>query len=94
MIDADITCNQAASRFETTVDGVLCVLDYRFAGGVLTIDHVGVPNAVSGRGIAARLTAAALDAARAAGWRVVPHCSYAAAYIRRHPRYRDLVESG
>ena len=91
-MDTGILCNKTASRFETTVDGVLCVLDYRLADGVFTIDHVGVPDAVAGRGIAGRLTAAALDAARSAGWRVVPHCAYAAAYIRRHPQYRDLVE--
>lgn len=91
-MDPDITCNKAASRFETMVDGALCVLDYRLAGGVLAIEHVRVPDAVSGRGIAARLTAVALDAARAAGWRVTPHCSYAAAYIKRHPQYRDLIE--
>ena len=33
----------------------------------------------------------ALDASRAHGYQVVPLCPFVAAYIRRHPAYRDLV---
>ncbi len=83
--------NDAGSRFEATVDGELCMLAYRLQGGVLAIDHVIVPAVVGGRGIAADLTRTALDAARANGWRVVPNCSYAAAWIQRHPEYQDLL---
>jgi predicted GNAT family acetyltransferase len=43
-----------------------------------------VPAPIGGRGIAAELTRAALETAEAAGWTVVPVCSYAAAYMRRH----------
>ncbi|SAI33568.1 Uncharacterised protein [Bordetella ansorpii] len=87
----DITHNAAASRFECTVDGHLCVLDYQLDDGVMTITHTGVPPAVGGRGIAAGLTRVALDAAREQHWRVRPLCSYAAVYVRRHPEYADLV---
>lgn len=83
--------NDSESRFEAIVDGCLCVLAYRLHDGVLGIDHVIVPDAVGGRGIAADLTRAALDAARANGWRVVPNCTYAAAWIERHPHYKDLL---
>ncbi|HEY0178877.1 MAG TPA: GNAT family N-acetyltransferase [Dokdonella sp.] len=89
-----ITRNDAARRFETSVDGALCVLEYRLHDGVLAIVHTGVPDAVGGRGIAAALTKAALDAARAEGWRVRPQCSYAAVYLTRHPEYADLVDRG
>lgn len=83
--------NAAANRFETVVEGHRCVLEYRLDGDVLAIDHVFVPEAVGGRGIAAALTKAALDAARTEGWRVVANCPYAAAYIARHPAYADLL---
>lgn len=89
--DYTITHNEAASRFQTLVDGVLCVLDYRQSDGVMTITHTGVPDAVGGRGIAAALTLAAFEAARREGWRVVPACSYAAAWLARHPQYADLA---
>ncbi len=85
----------AAHRFTTEVDGVECVLEYRLdetaAARVMTIVHTGVPPAVGGRGIAGALVQAAFDAARAAGWRVRPTCSYAAAWLARHPAYQDLL---
>lgn len=85
-----ITHDRAARRLETQVDGVSCELDYRLDGGVMTITHTGVPSAVAGRGIAAALVKSALEAAREAGWKVIPACSYAAAWMERHPEYDDL----
>jgi predicted GNAT family acetyltransferase len=90
-MDVNVERNEAANRFETTVDGVLCVLEYRLEGKLFTILHTGVPDAVGGRGIAGALTKAALDTARHEGWRVVPACAYSLTYIARHPQYQDLV---
>ncbi|RSF04405.1 GNAT family N-acetyltransferase [Achromobacter aegrifaciens] len=86
-----VTHDSALSRYTATVDGVLCVLDYQLQGSIMAITHTGVPSQVGGRGIAAALTKYALDAARARGWKVRPLCSYADAYIRRHPEYSDLL---
>ena len=88
-----ITHNTARHRYEYTEDGTLCVLDYelRDAGATMAIVHTGVPAAVGGRGVAADLTRAALDDARSRGLKVLPLCSYAAAWLRRHPEYQDLL---
>lgn len=86
----DIHHEPAARRFETRVDGHLCELDYRLAGGVMTITHTGVPVPVEGRGIASALTQAAMETARTEGWKVVPACAYAASWLRRHPEFADL----
>lgn len=94
IVEAKILRNEAAQRFERTVDGALSVLDYRLRDGVLAINHVGVPDAVGGRGLAGLLTRSALDTARRERWRVIPNCSYAAAYILRYPEYADLVSGG
>ena len=74
-----------AQSFSTVVDGERAVLDYRVSNRIMTITHTGVPPAIAGRGIAAELMRAAVAAAGAAGWTVNPVCSYAAAYMRRHP---------
>ncbi|UGB37347.1 GNAT family N-acetyltransferase [Frateuria soli] len=86
----DIRHDPAARRFETVVDGQHCELDYRLDDRVMTITHTGVPGAVEGRGIASALTRAAMEAARSAGWTVVPACAYAASWLRRHPEFADL----
>jgi len=87
-----ISHDPGSRRFTVQVDGHLAELLYRQDGKRLTIDHTGVPEAIGGRGIAGELVKAALDHARAEGLRVVPACSYSAAYIQRHPEYADLVD--
>ena len=85
-----IAHDRNAHRFEATVEGVSCVLDYDLADAVMTITHTVVPPAAGGRGVAGELVRTALEAARATGWRVAPECSYAATWMERHPDYADL----
>jgi len=87
----DIRHDLAAHRFTVTVDGVACVLDYRLEGTRMSITHTGVPEQVGGRGIASALVNAAFEAARAEGWKVAPACSYAAAWVLRHPEVATLL---
>jgi len=86
----DIRHLAAAHRFETTVDGVVCELDYHLEGGVMTITHTGVPEQVGGRGIAGELVRTAVETARREGWKIVPACSYAQVWMQRHPEFNDL----
>jgi predicted GNAT family acetyltransferase len=65
-------------------------LDYSLSDGVLTIRHTAVPQAMSGRGIAGRLVAAAVEFARGHGYRVRPACEYAEVWMARHPEHDDL----
>lgn len=88
---ADITHDRTAHRFETHQDGLLCELEYTLVDGVMRIEHTGVPEAVGGRGIASALVLAAVQAARAEGWKVLPACSYAAVWMKRHPEFSDLL---
>lgn len=83
--------DRVAHRFETRVEDMPCLLDYTLASGVMTITRTEVPAAVGGRGIAAALVQQAMVTARAEGWRVVPACSYAGAWLQRHPEYHDLL---
>lgn len=80
-----------ARRFETTIDGLLSVAEYQLRDGVMHMTHTGVPPALQGRGIAARLVQAALDHARAEGLKVRPLCSYVRVYMQRHPQTLDLI---
>lgn len=88
----NIQLNQEKNRFETTVEGHLCVLDYTLEDDVISLNHVGVPNAVAGRGIAGELTRHALDHARGQNWKVRPNCPYVANWIERHSGYQSLIE--
>jgi uncharacterized protein len=84
-----VSHDPSAHRFTTEVDGNQAHLDYTVSGEVMTITHTRVPSAIGGWGVAAELTGAALSAARAAGWSVIPACSYAAAYMAKHSQETD-----
>ena len=84
-----VSHNVDAHQFTAEVDGSHAHLDYTLAGEVMTITHTRVPAAIEGRGIAAGLMRAALTLARGAGWSVNPACSYAEAYMARHPQESD-----
>jgi predicted GNAT family acetyltransferase len=86
----EITDNTARSRFERVEEGKLAFADYRLSGNVLILPHVEADPALRGKGAAGRLMEGVLDLAKAKGWKVRPICGYAAAYIERHPEYREL----
>ena len=90
MIDGAIRHDLQAHRFAIRVDGFEGHLDYVPDEGAMRITHTIVPPMIGGRGIAGLLVRAALDHARAAGLKVVPRCSYADAWMRRHPEYEVL----
>ena len=78
-------------RFQAVIEGATCVADYRLEGGVMIITHTEVAPRLQGRGIAAALVQAALAHARDHGLKVNPLCSYARAYMQRHPDTQALL---
>jgi len=91
--DVVVTHNEEARRFEATVDGLLSLITYRRLPDRIALLHTEVPPPLQRNGIAAKLTRAALDFARAHHLRVVPLCPYVASFLRKHRGYQDLVSA-
>ena len=70
---------------------VTAVSYYTLAGGVMTFTHTEVPPQARGGGIASRLIAGALEAARARGLKIVARCPFVGAYLGKHPEFNDLL---
>ena len=60
-------------------------------GDAIVFTHTQVPPALEGQGVGSRLIAGALAQVREAGLKVVPACSFVAAYVQRHPEAADLA---
>lgn len=91
----DITLNKTANggRYVYRLKGAEAEMTYVNSGERLVIiDHTFVPGAFRGMGIAEALVTRGVADFRAAGKRVLPLCSYAAAQFRRHPDWSDLLE--
>jgi len=83
--------NPAQNRYEMPVDGGTAVALYRRVGDQLQVYHTEVPPALNGRGLGGTLVKGVLEDARARGLKVVPRCSFVAAFFRDHPEYKDVL---
>ena len=86
----DILHDAASQRFSIDADGHTGYVEYELREGAMAITHTIVPAAIGGRGIAGRLVQAAVEHARAEGMKVDPQCSYADAWMRKHPEFEAL----
>ena len=86
-----IVHNAAHQRFEMRMDNDVAFVSYTSNRGCVDFDHTYVPGRFRGKGVAAALARAALNEARERHWKIIPGCSYIAAFIERHPEFADLV---
>jgi predicted GNAT family acetyltransferase len=89
-MDQTVSDNPDLQRFELPVGDQVVFANYRRRPGQLSITHVEAPVNLRGSGAAGRLMQGMLDLARDEGLKVLPLCSYARAWMERHPEYADL----
>lgn len=91
---AAVRHNEAQNRYELDTEHGTAIAVYRRQGDSLVFVHTEVPPADEGKGIGAKIVRAALDDSRKRGFKVVPACSFVAAFVRRHPEYDDTRPQG
>ncbi len=82
-------------RYEILLGGeVVGTLEYRRRDNYIELLDTEVEQTFSGRGLAGRLAAAALEDARARATPVKVTCPFVTGYLERHPEYSDLLADG
>lgn len=64
--------------------------DYAVQGRTRAILHVEADPALRGTGAAGRFMQSLAEHARTEGLKLAPRCSYAVAWLKRHPEFDDL----
>ena len=64
--------------------------DYAVQGSTRVIFHVEADPALRGTGAAGQFMQALVEHARAEGLKLAPRCSYAVAWLKRHPEFDDI----
>ena len=72
-------------RFEIHEDGLVAYVEYYIHDGAIDILHTIVPIRLENRGIGSALVRAAYDWGRSEGLAPAATCSFADAWLRRHP---------
>lgn len=93
--NADVTTrnNPELHRYEVFVgDKLAGFAQYRLTPGRVDFVHTEVAQEFSGLGLAGVLAHFAIDDVVAAGQRVVPHCPFIAAYLRKHHANDQFID--
>ena len=86
-----VSDNPARSRYELAIAGDIAFIAYQRLGALRVLMHAEVPPLLRRRGVAAQLTAGALELVRAQGGSVEARCAYVAQFIARNPQFQDLL---
>jgi uncharacterized protein len=90
---APTTVSAADGKYTIAVDGeavgLAAVAD---RGNQRVFYHTEVEERFGGRGLATILVGEALEATRADGKRIVAVCPMVAAYVKKHPEFRDITD--
>ena len=88
----EIKRNESKSRYEATVDGCAAgFAAYERDGRTVKITHTVVQPEFEGEGVGSALAKHVLEQSRASGQKVVPACEFMAAYLDKHPEFKDLL---
>lgn len=91
MSDVNVVMNEAERRFEVKLDGEVAFAEYRLIDHGIILPHTVVPEAFEGKGVGSALARTALGYAREQGLKVIPLCPFIAAYLQKHPEWKDVV---
>ena len=88
----DVRADQRFEQGFADAEGPLRTVfaDYAVQGSTRAILHVEADPALRGTGAAGRFMQALAEHARAEGLKLAPRCSYAVAWLKRHPEFDDL----
>lgn len=68
---------------------VLAEITFPMVGDHVNIDHTFVDASLQGQGIASQLMDAAIAYLHEKGWKFTATCSYAAAWLQKHPEANE-----
>ncbi len=84
--------NSDHNRFELVENGLMAFAEYRRHDTRYTITHVEADPQLRGTGAAGRLMEQIVEEARTQSWVIVPRCTYAVAWFKRHPDASDVLD--
>lgn len=86
--------NQEQKQYEFHVENHIVKIEYIKAQTQIYLTHTEVPTALEGKGIGSAIVKQVLQDIKEKDLTLVPLCPFVAAYIKRHPEWRNLVLKG
>ena len=92
-MSTEVVQDAVQNRFELLLDGEpVGLVDYQVRDNTIVLIHTEIDPAQREAGLGGELIHGALNLIRAeTEYRVVASCTFASAWIARHPEYQDLL---
>lgn len=84
--------NEDRKRFEYQLEQGVALVEYIKTQNKIYLTHTEVPSKYEGQGIASSMVKDVLGEVENSGLKLVPLCPYVAAYIKRHPEWKKLLD--
>ncbi len=91
-INLQLTDNTTDHRFEMNIDGNYAIIEYKKYPGKIALLHTEVPPQLEGKGAATAIIEKTLAWIEKNNLRLIPLCPLVAAYIKRHPEWKRIVD--
>jgi predicted GNAT family acetyltransferase len=92
--DLPLVKNESNHRFEMKVGEHTAFIEYKETPGKILLIHTEVPPPLEGKGAATAIIEKALNSIDQHNLKLKPFCPVVAAYIKRHPEWKKLVDEG
>jgi predicted GNAT family acetyltransferase len=86
--------NEENKQFETTIDGLVALIEYTINDNRIFLTHTEVPPELGGRGVGSLLVKESLEEIERMKLGVIPACKFVKSYIQKNPEYRRLLATG
>jgi len=93
-MEITVSENKEKKRFEVLVADKIAMIEYIRAQNKIYLTHTEVPPELGGKGIASSMVKQVLQQIKEEGLELVPLCPFVAAYVKRHPEWKDILAKG
>ncbi len=91
-LSLELIKNETDKRFEMNVEGHTAIITYKETPSKIYLLHTEVPAALEGKGVATAIIEKTLEYIEQHHLKLVPHCSFVIAYIKRHPDWKRVLD--
>lgn len=85
--------NEAAHRFELTIEGHTGLIEYSQEGNKVYLLHTEIPEALEGKGAGGALVEKTLQYIESHDQQLIPYCPFVITWLKRHPQWQRLLQA-
>ena len=91
----ELRMNEDKERFELEVEGHIAFIEYKITKqNIIFLTHTEVPKTLEGKGVGSAIVSKTLEWIKSKGYPLAPLCPFVAAYIKRHPEWKEILAPG